>query len=307
MVRLGQRLLHLATSYLNELNDRSSRYPATVAALKQLKEAATSEFGAAQTAPRKKRRRGPEEQADRHRLTKKLRWQKQVRDKFESEVKALKASAVGGVLRKEWIARVFLSASPVNPRSLEAGWRDLSDATGAEATISHTYIRRIRDAEVEVIKGMRRAQIGQLVRRAAQAPQARSPCALAVVHLHDEASLRLRSSLGPRSSMPSRSRSSKVQQHVVRVHSLREPPMDCWTELEALADKTAATLATSIYGVLKKTASACGQSLGDSGDSAAGERIWLVHTLVGDGIATNEAIRGHSLTIPFRSSSTSLH
>ena len=73
MVRLGHRIQLLATTYLTELNDRSSLFPATVAALKKLKEAASSEFGAAQRAPRKKRRRGPEERADRHRLTKKLR------------------------------------------------------------------------------------------------------------------------------------------------------------------------------------------------------------------------------------------
>ena len=83
--------------------------------------------------------------------------------------------------------------------------------------------------------------------------------------------------------------------------------MDCWTELEALADKTAPTLATSLYGVLKKTASACGSSLGDRGDSATGANIWLVHTLVGDGINANEAIRGHSFTINFQSSTTNSH
>ena len=72
MVRLGHRIQRLATSYLNDLSDRWSSFPATVAALKKLKEAASSEFGEAQRAPQKKRRRGPEEQADRHRLAKKL-------------------------------------------------------------------------------------------------------------------------------------------------------------------------------------------------------------------------------------------
>ena len=142
---------------------------------------------------------------------------------------------------------------------------------------------------------LRQKEIAQMVSRTASAPKAHSPCALALVHLHDEASLRLRSRLGPRSSMPSRSRSSKVQQHVVRVHSLMEPAMDCWTELEALADKTSATLAASIYGVLQKTAKAFGQSLTDSD---TGAKIWLIHTLVGDGVATNEVIRGQTNQYP---------
>ena len=49
------------------------------------------------------------------------------------------------------------------------------------------------------------------------------------------------------------------------------------------------------------------RGLGDRGDSATGANIWLVHTLVGDGINTNEAIRGHSFTINFQSSTTNSH
>jgi len=226
--RLGQRLRILAASYLQELRDREHLYPETTTALQKLQESVAKGFGEAcassakrrgATGALKKRRRGPEEQGDRHRLMKKLQWQKRVRERAESELKALKSSAVSGILRKEWIARVFLSQVPVNPRALEAAWRDLSGATGAQATISHTYIRRVRDAQVEILKGMRDTQIGDSVAKAVRAPQAQSPCAIALVHLHDEASLRLRSRLGPRASMPSRSRSSKVQQHIITVHT----------------------------------------------------------------------------------------
>ena len=106
MVRQADRLMRFATCFLNELN--GLYYPATVACLKQLKEALVSEFGAAQTARRKRRRRGPEEQADRHKLTKKLRWQASKRQQLEEEIKTLKTSSHGGVLRMEWLHHLFL-------------------------------------------------------------------------------------------------------------------------------------------------------------------------------------------------------
>ena len=87
---------------------------------------------------------------------------------------------------------------------------------------------------------------------AAAATGAGPACTAILLHVHDEAALRLRSQqVG---CGQSRSRCGKVQQHVCTLH-LRDSVTEIPTELEALGDKTSATLATPLDGVLRKVAS----------------------------------------------------
>lgn len=143
-----------------------------------------------------------------------------------------------------------------------------------------------------------------------------------VLHMLDEASMRLRSLLDSLDALvrrPSRGRSSKVLQHMVTLYAsgrFVSLPM----ELEALADKTAATQTTAMEAVLRKivagvicgAAGLNGGAAGLNGGAAglnggvAGTRcgsagakggsartVWLIHVFVGDGIATNAlAARG---------------
>jgi hypothetical protein len=60
--------------------------------------------------------------------------------------------------------------------------------------------------------------------------------AVVVLHLHDEASLRLRSHLGGAANLPSRSRSSKVQQRVVNIILRSGLSCEVPQEMEALGD-----------------------------------------------------------------------
>ena len=105
-----------------------------------------------------------------------------------------------------------------------------------------------------------------------------------LLHLHDEASLRLRSSSGV-GAAPSRGRSSKLTQHSVWIQVGGQGPRRFVpTELCALANKTANVIARSLYEVLKTAATRVQAGFG------RGTRPWLTHVLVGDGVASNEAV-----------------
>ena len=75
--------------------------------------------------------------------------------------------------------------------------------------------------------------------------------------------------------------------------------IDIPTELEALGDKSAATLATSFERILRSEIAsvlpattampATGGANAQPQAAATDPEIWLFHILVGDGIATNEA------------------
>ena len=104
------------------------------------------------------------------------------------------------------------------------------------------------------------------------------------VHVQDEADIRLRSESardGPR--VPSRSRSSKVQQHVLTIHDARGRVLDLPMELEALGDKSAPTLATSFERMLRSVAASVLPQ-----PQAGMPEVWIIHIIIGDGIATNE-------------------
>ena len=86
-------------------------------------------------------------------------------------------------------------------------------------------------------------------------------------------------------TLPRRGRASKVQLHVVRLavgHLRQEIP----TELEALGDKTANTLATSLEAVLRETLQEV-LPANDTGTSLP--EIWVISLLIGGDIPTNGA------------------
>ncbi len=126
-----------------------------------------------------------------------------------------------------------------------------------------------------------------------------------LVHVQDEADIRLRSSEardGP--SVPRRGRASEVQSHVVTLVAggqRREIP----TELDALGDKTVPTLATSLEALLRRIvvavlpqSSAHGSGARDeepessahgSGAREEGAEVWMMRIPVGGGVPTNLA------------------
>ena len=256
------------------------------------------------------RKRSFQEARDLKRVTAQLYWLRKTRP----HKKALRAdpTRVKNMMELQWMARVGLARPSASLRSFSVTLRDLC---GDGNTVSRTQIGRIRDAFVQTLLELRGEELRKIVAAELRAPAAATgavyaasaTCAVAskaatgaaasdaatgarrrlravvVLHLHDEASLRLRSHLGGAADLPSRSRSSKVQQHVVKV--FLRPGLSCEVpqEMEALGDKTAATLATSLDGRLRQVAKTIAAGLGNDNEA------WLIHVLVGDAINTNEA------------------
>ena len=124
--------------------------------------------------------------------------------------------------------------------------------------------------------------VSACARTAAEAKADFAPVYL--LHIQDEADIRLRSESardGP--AVPSRSRSSKVQQHVLTMHGAGGRVLDLPMELEALSDKSAPTLATSFERVLRSVAASVLPQ-----PQAKMPEVWVIHIIIGDGIATNE-------------------
>ena len=113
-----------------------------------------------------------------------------------------------------------------------------------------------------------------------------------LTHVQDEAEIRLLSSdPSCRLGLPRRSRTSKVQMHVVKL-SVSGRCWDLPQELEALSDKEAATLATSFERLLLVFLSNVVPTVSATGGSRPFRRrpdIWLVHCIIGDAIPTNLA------------------
>ena len=232
------------------------------------------------------------------RLRNQVHWLKVRNNKMRQELDALKVGKQAQLKNRmspEFLAKVALSWPSTCARNFSAAWQDLVGV--GESGCSRPTICKIRDAFVEVAKGTCVQQVkssaAHALESAGSAPGSASssssaaslPC-VAMLHIHDEACLRLRSSADTHLGAPSRSRSSKVQQHVVTVHFTEQPPVRWYAELDPLADKSAKTLATSLHKVLKAVSAALAQGFKSSAD---GIRPWFFHILVGDGVNTNRA------------------
>ena len=156
-------------------------------------------------------------------------------------------------------------------------------------TISHPMVGRARDAFTELVK----RQNANFLRSLFANECGDQP--LLVQHIHDGADLRMRSKsveqapdenmILPRHALKwSRSRMTKIQSHKVTLSS-NGSEMPFYTELSALAHKTADCIATSMINILSSLLDA---SFGDGAQSDA-KPLKVLHFVTGDGINTNAA------------------
>ena len=103
-----------------------------------------------------------------------------------------------------------------------------------------------------------------------------------LVHVQDEADIRLRTDDEREETLPKRGCASKVQMHVVEL-VVGEVHHKIPTELEALGDKTTSTLATSLEGTMRNTL----RDVLPANDT--GPEIWVSHLIIGDAIPTNDS------------------
>ena len=293
---LGPRLRLLLDKFHEDFDPVAEEHPEVRLALEKLEDEVRVAFPMAPLRPRKRKagRQKVLNSTKAARLASQLKWARKRRRGAEAELaksKAVKNAAANNRMTPPFIAKVALSQPSACARAFAGAWRDLV-GIGAEGC-SRTTIGRIRDAFAEVCKQMCHSQVrfaGDAARKASVAlatPQQQPVFCASVLHIHDEASLRLRSASDVLPGVPGRSRSSKVQQHCVWLHLHSQLAVRWLVELDPLADKTGATLATSLERVLRPL----GQIVGEvfASDGALRPPIWLVHFLVGDGASGNEA------------------
>jgi hypothetical protein len=296
---LPSKLYGLLRKLREEIAARQGAFPATADALRQLEAALCSEF-----APRHRLRiratRGIENSGiGRGNYTAKFkmyaqRWRRALKNLSFAKTQLAKHEqfkSIGGRVSQEWLLRVILAAPHASGRALAQSFRDIAGVD--YNTVSRFSIGRIKDAWVEMYKRMKLQAVAKVVDgHIVQAKHdAAKFAALFLLHIQDEADLRLRSGEacdGPR--VPRRSRASKVQQHVVSVH-VGHRDWEIPTEMEALGDKSAKTLATSFESLLRQVLDGILPTMGGDSQpqSAHDPEIWVFHVLVGDGIPTNEA------------------
>jgi hypothetical protein len=298
---LSYRLHRLVRQLHEDFDPDAQHYPSTKAALDALDAALQDEMPQAPSG--KKRLLGAPRDVSvvisrklrlmRARLAYARRKQSELRDQLDK----VRNAKCGSTIRPEWLVKVCLSRPLTSARGYAQAFADLCpnrDASGC----SRTTITSIKDAWVEVVKDMNSKEVSvaasvlaakghvpgsSQVSTCHDRAEAEGPVRIVVMlHQQDEASMRLRSFKDAGGS--SRSRSSKVQQHAVwlLVGSATVPVV---TEVEALADKRAVTLTTSLDGVLRQAVASVVEGIGP----APVTRWWYVHMLVGDGIVTNNA------------------
>ena len=216
---------------------------------------------------------------------------------LQARLKSFQVGKVGRANRisPEFLAKVSLSWPTTCARGFADAWRDLVGV--GVAGLSRPTITKIRDGFAQVVKDMRLREIGLVISSAAKAPDsaASAPAAAhpapggmcaAILHIHDEASLRLRDSQEAQGGAPSRGRRSMVQQHIMYLHALGQQPVRWPAELDPLSSKNAQVLATSLHAAFRELAEPTCAALVKA---QSAEPPWLFHWLVGDGVNTNYA------------------
>ena len=294
---LGRRLRASLQRFSRHLGPDRHLYPEISAALSELERAVDLDLPPWLPNKRKAPGRPKTDRAGQSRempnkVTYLRRVVRQLRARVQSLLVARRRDALGRT-SATFMAKVALSKPVTSVRGFADSFQDLV-GTGL---CSRTTITRIRSAFVPVIQQMTQVRLRSLLalslKLSAQsaglklsAQSAGQPWSTVLLHIHDEASLRLRSS-ATAAGAPERSRRSKVQQHLLWLHLPGQKKLFLPAELHALSDKSAPVLATSLHKTLVGVVSSLQESLVVVAGSEAAQIAWFVHLLVGDGCATN--------------------
>ena len=182
-------------------------------------------------------------------------------------------------LGTHWLVNAGLSEPRVSLRLVEAWCRDF--AFGEGSPLSHSTVSQARDTFGHLLVAFNRKDVARYTDGITHG-------FVIVRHLHDEATMRMRSKLPAAPAAehvrgPLRSRSSKIQNNVVTMHrNTKDKQLPVLLELQPLARKDAETVATALRGVIDTVGTAMAAS-------TQGRVVRVIHCLVGDGIFTNVA------------------
>ena len=229
---------------------------------------------------------------------------------LEKEMQDLKTK-VSRSIATRWFVVAGLGDPATSTRSVESWCREVALGEADWKPISHASVSGTRDAFGTLLLRTHKSD----VQRYLQTSKRRF---VLLSHQHDEATMRLRSTLPPGAAAPAappaatpaappaaapaalpaaapaarpaaapavspyqrRTRSSKVQNAVVTLHggSNLADSLPVLLELQALAKKDAATIATSLHFVAAQVQEAA---------RAMDGHLRLLHVVIGDGVSTN--------------------
>jgi hypothetical protein len=227
-----------------------------------------------------------------------LDYQAKRRRLAEQRVQEVVSEKVSGRIAHIWFCRVGLADPAIPAATLE----QVAQEFGAteEKQISHTYIGAVKDCFCEIIKEQRYKQLTGIVQ--VTPPSMRQECGALketmpffLGHVHDEASMRMRSfgsaALSEEGAHQDstcrrvvRGRTSKVQNHVLTIQTGTQN-LELYTELQPLQNKTADTIGHALIAVTSKAL----QYMMSANSQYGCTQVRVVHLLTGDGIATNQA------------------
>ena len=144
----------------------------------------------------------------------------------------------GGRITMLWWVRAGLSPPGIPLRQVHEFLASCS-STEQEGPLSHTSVAAARDAFAEVLRALNRAD---LTARCRPGLLLKKP--VLIQHLHDEASLRIRSHKHEGGKL-ARGRTSSIQTHSIEVRC-GEAQCEFWTEMQALWSKDSSSSVTCI-------------------------------------------------------------
>ena len=188
-------------------------------------------------------------------------------------------------LTLHWAVAAGLSDPSASNRSVESWCREFA-VSKSKQPISKSSVSAMRDTFAQILYDMNKADAKRYVETAGNG-------FIVVRHLHDEATMRLRSTMAAPAApaapeapapvslkgVPRRGRSSKIQNAVVTLHRSASAGdgLQMHLELQPLDRKDAATIATSLHSVAASLIEACSRS----------RPTRVIHCVVGDGVFSN--------------------
>jgi len=204
---------------------------------------------------------------------------KKKRAEAERELDKARSEKVSGRIQHIWCVRVGLIDPSIPATTLEQFCTNFPEVE--TKSIGSTYIGSVRNAMVEILKQMSRAAAARAVvcLPTGFGDESRP---VFVPHVHDEASMRLRSYDASLPGRPIRGRSSKIQDNCVSVCCAGEC-VEWPCELQALGQKTGAALGQCIVDIVSEILTCISR-----GPAVSWSRLRFVHLITGDGINTNQ-------------------
>ena len=268
--KLLQTNMEKLRSQIFEISAGAQRYRASLAAISSLQGALREEFDVNHRASTKDGRR---------QLQNTVQYQKRRRQQAEDMLKMALAGKVSNRIQNIWFIRAGLSDPSIPAVALEQLCASFPESE--TQAIGKTYVGTVRGAFAEVIKQLAKNTLLRLI-AFLPASFGSESSTLFVAHIHDEASMRLRSYDGSLPGRIIRARSSQVQNSCVTMFA-NLARVEWPTELQPLGQKTGATIAKCIItimdGILRDISNASGMPW---------KCARVLHVLTGDGVNTNE-------------------